>query len=120
MDHVALWVPLAGILGPAAVLCIFLYFRHRNRVELQTTVRQALDKGHELTPELLERLGEAPRTPEADMRRGIIGVTLALAVGAFGLLVGEQEAVGPLLGIAAFPLFIGLAYIALWWFRRES
>ena len=52
MDHVALWVPLAGILGPAAVLCIFLYFRHRNRVELQTTVRQALDKGHELTPEL--------------------------------------------------------------------
>ena len=77
-----------------------------------------MDRGQELTPDLLERLGGISVTPETDLRRGVIGITLALAVGTFGLVVGEQDAVGPLLGIAAFPLFLGLAYLALWRFRR--
>ena len=112
-------IAFTAIGGPVLVLCIFLYLRHRNRVELQTTVRQALDKGQDLTPELLERLGEGPRPPDGDLRRGILAVTIALAVGAFGLAIGEEDAVGPLLGIAAFPLFIGIAYLALWKLRRQ-
>ena len=120
MDLVALFVPLAGILGPVLVICMFFYFRFRARAELQATVRQAIDKGHELTPELLERLGETRRTPETDLRRGVVSIMAALAVGAFAFLVGEDDALGPLLGIAAFPLFIGVAYLGLWRARRDK
>lgn len=112
------WVPIVMFISLALVAVLFFYFRFRTRREMQQTVRAALDKGAELSPELLQQLGEPQRPKNADMRRGIIGVFLGIAFGAFGVLLGEEDAVRPMLAIGAFPLLVGVAYLGLWKFRE--
>ncbi len=109
-------VPLAFFAALVAILSVFLAARYFIRKQVHETIRQAIDKGQELTPEILERLGETPKSPESDLRRGIFAVGVALAFVVFGFAIPEQEALRPMLGIGAFPLLIGLAYLALWKF----
>lgn len=112
------WVPITLFICLAVVVALFLYFRFRSRREAQQTVRAALEKGAELTPELLQQLGEPQRPRNSDMRRGVIGISLGIGFAAFGLLLGEEDAVRPFLAIGAFPLLIGIAYLGLWKFRE--
>lgn len=117
---VAIIVPVAFFLTILIPLCLAFYFRYRNRQEVQNTIRAAIDRGQELTPEILERLGQARPTKDQDLRRGAIAVALGAGFAAFGLLVGEEEAVQPLIAIGALPFLIGLAYIGLWLMRRRE
>ncbi|MGB5622182.1 MAG: DUF6249 domain-containing protein [Gammaproteobacteria bacterium] len=112
------WVPIVMFISLALIAVLYFYFRFRTRREMQHTVRAALDKGAELSPELLQQLGEPQRPKNADLRRGIIGVFLGIAFGAFGVLLGEEDAVRPMLAIGSFPLLIGVAYLGLWKFRE--
>jgi hypothetical protein len=52
------------------------------------------------------------------MRRGVIAISLGVGFAAFGLLLGEEDAVRPFLAIGAFPFLIGVAYLGLWKFRE--
>ena len=115
-------VPSVMFIALAVVLGLFLYYRHKNRAQVQATVRQAIEQGQQLTPELLERLGEQPRSEHADLRRGAIAIAIALAFAGLALGVSQEdaEALGPMLGIAAFPFLIGLAYIGLWRFSKKT
>ncbi len=79
-------------------------------------MRQAIDKGHELTHDLLERLGEPSKPGSSDLRRGIIGLTIGAGIAVFGVVLGEEDAVRPLLAISAFPFLVGIAYLGLWKF----
>jgi hypothetical protein len=103
-------VPITLFLMIGAVLCTFFYFRHRSRMEMQLTVRSAIERGHELSPELLETLNGDPGG-HRDLRRGTIWLALACAFAAMAFLVDESD----MYGIAAFPLFVGAAYLVLWW-----
>ena len=100
----------------AIVLIVWLtqMYTARKRSEAFATLRAAIEKGQEVTPEAMEAMSRAGH-PLADLRRGIL--LLALAFGFVGLaaIVGteEEEAIRPLLGIGVFPLALGLAYIGL-------
>jgi preprotein translocase subunit YajC len=96
------------------VLGLFYYFRYRTRAEMQQTVRVALERGQELSPELVDRLGEPRKSGAQDLRRGVISVLLAAGIAVFAFTLGEQEAFRPLMAIAALPLAIGIAYLILW------
>jgi len=109
-----MWVPVSMFVSLAVVLSLFFYFRFRARREVQATMRQLIERGQELSPELLEHLGEPRPAPQRDFRRGMVGVALGLAFLAFGLLLGEADAERPLLAISAFPFLIGLAYLLMW------
>lgn len=111
---VEILVPVSLFFSIALVLLMALYFRHRARVEAQTSLRQAIDRGQELTPELIKLMGDPPRHPKADLRRGIIALAIGVGFAVFGLLLGEEDAIQPLLGVASFPCVIGLAYIIMW------
>lgn len=107
-------VPIVTVLAVAAVVALSSYLRHRIRIEVQQTVRAAIEHGQALTPELLERLGEPPRTREADLRRGVMALAVGLGIVAFGALLGDEEAFDSLLAIGAVPALIGIAYLAVW------
>lgn len=92
------------------------YFRFKTQQEIQTTLRLALEQGRDLSPEILASLVPQP-DPQADRRRAVISLMLAAAVAAFATVLGEPDAIGPLLGIACFPLFLSLAYF---WLSRSS
>jgi len=117
----------AIIVGPT-------YFKSRERQEMQATVRAAIDKGQPLPPEVIEALGkEATRNIPSrtrDIRRGIIWLATGIGIAAFSLIndlrgFGDDWNDGPnfdggLLGLAAIPITIGLAFIVLSFFNKNK
>lgn len=115
---------VAVILGPG-------YLKSRERQELQTTVRHAIDKGQELPPELIDAMTRevASKLPSRtrDLRRGVIWLAVGIGVAAFSYLSNMgwndhdmEGAAGALLGISAIPATIGLAFIILSFFNPNK
>ena len=112
MDNVE-WVPIVMFAGMTIVFSMVVWFRFRSRGEVQTTIRAALDKGHELSPEIIDRLGHPKPSKDKDMRFGIIWLSLAVALVLIGFAVPEPDALRGTLAGAAFPFCIGTAYLIL-------
>ncbi|MGH8035301.1 MAG: DUF6249 domain-containing protein, partial [Lysobacterales bacterium] len=97
----------------------YFYWNHKNRAAIMTTVQSALERGTELTPELLTQLGAAGNPRMKDMRRGII----FLAIGMAGLLSSLFfEDADVLMGMRAgsvFPLMLGLGFLLVWRLNRD-
>jgi hypothetical protein len=99
-------------------MVVWVYFKHKTRLETQRTYRLALEKGTELSPEFIKQLGEPEPPKERDLRRGLIWLAIGVATALFAAILGEEDATGPLLGIAAFPTLVGAAYLIMWNFGR--
>ena len=78
-----------------------------------------MESGQQLTPEVLESLSDAIGSKFGDLRRGLISIALAIGFVALSQAVGDEEAGSAMLGIAAFPLAIGIAYVGLWYFTKN-
>jgi len=110
------------------------YLKSKERREMQATVRAAIDKGQPLPPEVIEALGkEASKNIPSrtrDIRRGIIWLAVGIGIAAFSLIndlrgFGDDWGDGPnfdggLLGVAAIPVTIGLAFIVLSFFNKNK
>ena len=117
----------AIIVGPT-------YFKSRERREMQATVRAAIGKGQPLPPEVIDALStEATKnipSRSRDIRRGIIWLAVGIGMAAFSLIndlrgFGDDWNDGPnfdggLLGLAAIPVTIGLAFIVLSFFNKNK
>jgi len=105
------------------VICIIsglvVYFRFRSRQELQLTIRSAVESGQSLSADVLAELTAALHPRRNDLRRGMMFIAVGLAVVVFAFAVDEGDAVGPLLGLSAFPFFVGVAYLVMWRWREE-
>lgn len=123
-------IPISLFAMIAAIVVVPRYYKRREREKLYETLRVAYEKGQAVDPALVEMLhrgekGTVP-APVRDLRVGVILLMVALAIALFGWVTGEfvQDVggsdvhdvvvAGPMLGIAAFPGFIGLAYIVFW------
>ncbi len=111
------WIPIVMFAAIALIFFLVLYFKHRGSAEMQQTIRLALERGTELTPEIINRLG-APAEPSRnkDLRAGLIwmGLALGLALCGFAVATFSIEALYGCLAGAAFPFAIGLAYLVMW------
>jgi len=116
-DIIAVSIPIVLVLAVAGVAALRLRYRHLDRVAAQATIQGAIERGQSLTPELVAHLTELD-SGRGDLRRGAISIAIALAIFVFALAIGEQDALRPLAGIAAFPLLVGLAYLGLYRFGR--
>ena len=107
------FIPIVMFAGMTIVFVALFWFRYKARSEMQTTFRSALDKGQELSPEIIDRLGHPKAPKDKDMRYGIIWLSLAVALVLIGFAVPEPDALRGLLAGAAFPFCIGVAYLIL-------
>ena len=107
------WVPIVMFMGMTAVFIALFWFRYKARSDMQSTFRSALDKGQELTPEIIDRLGHPKAPKDKDMRLGVIWLSLAAGLVLIGFAVPEPEALRGTLAGAALPFCIGVAYILL-------
>ena len=114
------WIGFVAVVAPTILLGVFFWLRARGRRDMQDTIRVALDKGHELSPELIDRLGHPQAPKDRDFRLGVIWVAVALGIVCLGLAIPEEDATQPLLGIAAFPFMIGVAYLILNKFAKRD
>lgn len=92
------------------------HYRFRSQQQVQETLRAALARGDALSPETLQAM--MPQAdPHADRRKAVILLMLALALVGFAIFVDDPEVLGPLFGVACFPLFMSVAYF---WLARSS
>jgi len=115
-------IPVVMFISMAIVMMVWLYLRHRSKVEMQQTFRLALDKGNELTPELIRHLGEPEPDKDRDLRRSLIWLALAAGLVLIGIAVPDPEAFRGTLAGAAIPFCIGCAYMIMYRYgaNRES
>ncbi len=114
------WIGFTAVLAPVVLLAVFFWFRYKTRQSMQDTIRVALDKGQELSPELIDRLGHPKAPKDKDLRLGVIWLAVAIGFALLSFGIPEEEAMGPLLGVAAFPGAIGIAYLILHKFARKD
>ena len=114
-------IPIFMFIGITVVLSLFVWFRFRIRNDTQTTIRTAIEKGHELTPEVIDRLGHPRPHKDRDLRVSLIFFALAIGLTLFGLALGEFEREAQLvfMGIAAFPFSLGVAFLIMWRFTER-
>ena len=104
----------------ALIFGLWVYFRYRMRTETQRTLRLALEKGTELSPEFIKQLGEAEPSKDKDLRRGLIWLALGIALAILGFAINEPDAMGPMLGSSAFPALVGVAYLIMYWYGKRK
>lgn len=122
MDMEDVVVPVVLFLAPAVIVWIVSYFNARKRNTVHETLRLAIEKGQALSPEMMEKMSLLTDPVRADLRRGVLFLAFGAAFAVLAGLVGseERDALTPMLGVATFPIFIGIAYIGLWAFGREK
>ena len=114
-------IPISMFIGMTIVLVFLIWFRARSRSEVQQTIRSALDKGQELTPDLIASLGHPKPAKDKDMRLGVIWIAVAIGLMALGFGIPDNdEAPKVLMGVACFPLAIGIGYLILHKFTDRS
>jgi hypothetical protein len=109
----------------AAVIIAPMYFRSQERQRMLETVRSAIEKGEPMPENLTDAIARGarippPASPDRDLRTGIIwlGVGVGLAAMGWALSFEDPDATFPLIGIACFPAFIGLAFVAMYFINR--
>ena len=113
-------VPSIMFIVLGTVLVLFFWFRYRMRGEMQQTIRTAIDKGQELTPEIIERLGQPKPRKDRDLRWAIISVAVSVAIAIFGSMIPDDEAQQVFMGIASFPFCVGIAFFILHFFSGRD
>lgn len=122
-------VPLGLFAMIAAIVIVPRYFRSLERQKLQDTLRAAVERGEPIPPEIVQAMTQpmkeskaAFRHPDQDLRQGIVWLAVGLGLALMGYFMGfnEPDATHVMLGIAAIPGFIGLAFIVLWAVGRRK
>lgn len=116
-------IAVLGIFGAIPfIVWVVLFFGSRAHARSSALVERLIDKGEPITPELVRALGLKSNAQHRDLKTGMILVAIALAIFVFGGVIPEDDAREVMAGIASFPFFVGLAFIAFWFFfgRRAS
>ena len=107
-------VPIALFATVAVIVGLITYFRFRSVRETQETVRTLLHSGQPVSEESMRALVLALTPGELDLRRGVIAFAISAGLAALAFAADEGSVVYPLLGVAAFPCCLGVAYFILW------
>jgi len=123
-------IPLAPFIMVIAIVVVPAMLKSRERKEMQATLRAAIEKGQPLPPEVIEALSKdnikPPATASRDLRVGVILLAVSIGIAIFGSAFSyidgfeEAKAVAPIVGIAAIPGMIGLAFVILSFFNKNK
>jgi hypothetical protein len=112
----------------SAIVIAPLYFRSQERQRMQETLRAAIERGEAIPTDLADALSKtaatrlaAPPSPSRDLRTGLIWLGVAVGLASMGgaLSFEDPDTLYPFLGFAAFPAFIGVAFIVMWAVARD-
>ncbi|MEK7266243.1 MAG: DUF6249 domain-containing protein [Pseudomonadota bacterium] len=113
-------VPLFVFSALAIILVAAFFFSYRKRRIVYDAIKVAIEKTGSVDAALVEAIIRDKVGPNADLRKGIILIATAAAFVMLGYSIPDDEAVSPMMGIAAFPGFIGLAYVAFHFFAPRE
>jgi len=100
---------------PVFIVGIIFFFVSRSNAERQKTLRMAIERSGDLSPEVmnaLQSMQKKPKTPMNDVRAGLILIAIAVGLMIWNYL-DHHELGGGIGGIAAVPGMIGVALLIL-------
>ena len=117
-------IPVFFFAMVAAIVIVPRYFKSMERQKMAETLKAAIEAGQPLPAEVVDAISSgvrAPPTPSRDLRTGIIWLGVGVGLAAMGWAIGfeEPDAAYPMVGIACFPAFIGLAFIVMAFLNRN-
>lgn len=114
-------VPLIVFASIVAGIWLFSHYNYKKRDTAHETLRHAIDKGQDISPDLVEKMSYLTDPAKSDLRRGILFVAFGAAFIVLASMISHEEPEGfrPMLGIASFPIILGLAYLGLWRFSHD-
>ena len=95
----------------------FFFFAFKGKQALHQTLQMAFEKGQSMSPESIEKILQGQKHPQADFKRGVLLVSLAAAIGLYGLI--DPFGVD-MVGFSLFPLAIGIGYLVVWKFAPKD
>lgn len=113
-------VPIAVFGAIAFIAYSAFHFSYKKRMVVYEAIRVAIEKTGNADPALIEAIVRENVGRNADLRKGIVLVAIAAAFALLGFSIPEEEAIGPMLGVAAFPGLVGFAYIAFHFFAPRE
>lgn len=100
---------------PVFIVAIIFFFVSRSNADKQKTLRMAIERSDNLSPEVmsaLQSMQKKPKSPMNDVRAGLILMAIAAGLIIWRFL-DHGEIGGGLAGIAAVPGMIGIALLIL-------
>ncbi len=110
------WIPIVLFICILGIVAVALYFNSRREESRQNTIRAAIEKGQELTEEVVKSLTPVKKPSSWGLALGLPSVGLALALLIVGLGIGEPEAAWA----SAFPFFFGMGFIVYWYLEQKN
>lgn len=107
------FVPI-GLFGMiVGIVWLVSYFNSKKRKEVHDTLRASIEKGVELSPDLVESIFYQPDAKTRDLRRGWVWLSVGLACLFISWRMGtiEPDAGTVISALASLPAFIGLAFL---------
>ncbi len=114
-------IPIFLFASLVGVIWLFSHYNYKKRLTAHETLRLAVEKGQEVSPELVERMSYLNDPAKSDLRRGILLIAFGLAFISLGMLIphDEPDAFRGMLGVSSFPIILGAAYLGLWRFSHD-
>lgn len=114
-------IPIFLFASFVAIVWLFSHYNYKKRNTAHETLRLAVEKGQEISPELVERMSYLNDPVKSDLRRGILLIAFGIAFMILGAIMphDEPEAMRGILGISSFPVVLGIAYLGLWRFSHD-
>lgn len=109
------WIPIVFFIAILGIVAVIFFFNSKRESYRQETIRAAIEKGQELTEDVVKSL-TPPKNKNIGLAIGLPIVGLGVALLIFGLGIGEAEAAWA----AAFPFFFGLGFLVYWYIERKG
>ncbi len=113
-------IPFIVFSSIAIIIVAAFFFSYKKRTVVYDAIKVAIEKTGSVDPALVEAIIRDNVGPYADLRKGIILISIAAAFVILGVSIDEADALGPMLGVAAFPGLIGVSYIGFHFFAPRE
>ncbi len=108
------WIPIVLFIVIFGIVAAVMFFNSKKEQARQETIRAAIERGQELTEDVVKSL-TPPKSKNGVLHFGIPIVGLGVALLIFGLGIGESEAAWA----SVFPFFFGLGFVVSWYIEQK-
>ncbi len=108
-------VVLFFIIGSlATIILVHMMNSYKTKIKTHELLEKSIEKGFDVTPELLDKLNNAKSPKFKDFRRGIIMCAIGAAVFCFSWVIPPDDTAQVFRGLSLFPFFIGVGFLLVW------